>query len=262
MNNKTILSVKHLTVKYGNTTAIYDISFELKRGALVMVIGPNGAGKSTLIKATLNLVPHNGEVKLFEKPITQLTRTEHLKIGYVPQRFNFSKNLPITVQEILELSLAKTPLSQAERERRIETFLKMAHLAKMRNELIGNLSGGQMQRVLIARALTFLPEIIFMDEPLAGIDIAGEKTFYEFMDTIHTRYKITIILVSHDVTVVDKFADTVLCLNKRLVCGGNPRDVLSEQNLKKLYGHDTGTFRHKPCPTNGPCELYKEQEVK
>jgi zinc transport system ATP-binding protein len=258
----TILSVDNLTVKYGSTTALYDLTFKLKKGSLAVVIGPNGAGKSSLIKAVLNLVPHTGNVEIFEKPVKKLTKADHIKIGYVPQKFNFSKNLPITVQEILELSLSKIPLSKIDKKRRIDTFLEMAHLKKMRNEMIGNLSGGQMQRVLIARALTFLPEIIFMDEPLAGIDIAGEKTFYEFMDAINTQYGITIILVSHDVTIIDRFADTVLCLNKRLICWGNPREVLSEQNLKALYGHDVGVFKHKPCPENGPCELYKEQKVK
>ncbi len=260
--SEIILSAKHLTVRYGKTTAIYDVSFELERGTLAVIIGPNGAGKSTLIKAILDLVPHEGTAELFGKPVCNLDREEHLKIGYVPQKFGFSKNLPITVEEILELSLSKTPLGAAEKKKRIDTFLRMAHLQNMRHEMIGNLSGGQMQRVLIARALTFLPEIVFMDEPLAGIDISGEKTFYEFIDTIHSEYGITIILVSHDVTVLDKFADTVLCLNKKLICYGSPKEVLSEQHLHTLYGHDIGAFKHKPCPENGPCELYKDQEVK
>ncbi len=260
--NETILSVRHLTVKYNNTIALYDVSVKIKRGVLAVVIGPNGAGKSTLIKAVLNLVPYTGSTEIFGKPVSKLTKAEHLKIGYVPQKFNFSKNLPITVKEVLQLSLEKTPLEKTERKKRIDTFLRMAHLENMQNEMIGNLSGGQMQRVLIARALTFLPKIMFMDEPLAGIDIAGEKTFYEFMDTIHKQYGITIILISHDVTILDKFADTVLCLNKKLVCSGSPTDVLNEQKLQSLYGHDIGAFKHKPCPENGPCELYKEQEIK
>ncbi len=257
-----ILKAEHVTVKYGNTVALYDVSFSLEKGTLAVIIGPNGAGKSTLIKAILNLVPFTGKIEIFGKPFPKLSKEEQLKIGYVPQRFNFSKNLPITVREMLELSLAKAPLSKPEKEKRIKTFLKMSHLEKFENSMIGGLSGGQMQRVLIARALTFLPEIIFMDEPLAGIDIAGEKTFYEFMDTIHQEYGITIILVSHDVTALDKFADVVLCLNKRLVCYGNSKEVLTEENFHTLYGSDAGAFRHKPCPKDGPCELYKEQEVK
>ncbi len=260
--SETILAVNHLTVKYQNTIALYDVSFKLQRGTLAVIIGPNGAGKSSLIKAVLNLIPYKGKVEIFGKTISKLTKMEHLEIGYVPQKFNFSKNLPITVEEILQLSLSKTPLTKIEKKKRINTFLKMSHLESMRKEMIGNLSGGQIQRVLIVRALTFLPKIIFMDEPLAGIDIAGEKTFYEFMDTIHKEYNITIVLVSHDVTILDKFADTVLCLNKKLICGGSPADVLSEQNLQSLYGHDVSAFKHKPCPEEGPCELYKEQEIK
>ncbi len=260
--SEEILRADHITVKYGNTLALYDVSFSLEKGAFAIIIGPNGAGKSTLIKAILNLVPFEGEVKIFGKPFDKLSCAEHLKIGYVPQRVHFSKNLPLTVGEMLALSIAKTPLSQSEKKRRIETFLKMAHLESFKDRMIGSLSGGQMQRVLIVRALTFLPEIIFMDEPLAGIDIAGEKTFYEFMDTIHQQFGITIILVSHDVTALDKFADVVLCLNKRLVCYGKPKEVLREETFHTLYGHDAGIFKHKPCPEGGPCELYKEQEVK
>ncbi len=257
-----ILRTEHLTVKYGNTLALYDVSFELEKGALAVIIGPNGAGKSTLIKAILNLVPFEGKVEIFGKPFEKLSREEHLKIGYVPQRMSFSKNIPLTVGEMLALSIAKTPLSSEEKKKRIDTFLKMAHLEDFKNRTIGSLSGGQMQRVLIVRALTFLPEIIFMDEPLAGIDIAGEKTFYEFMDTIHEKFGITIILVSHDVTAVDKLADTVLCLNKKLICYGRPKEVLKEETFHILYGRDAGIFKHKPCPDGGPCELYKEQEVK
>jgi ABC-type Mn2+/Zn2+ transport system ATPase subunit len=258
----TVIDVKNLTVKYENTIALYDVNFSINKGTLAIIIGPNGAGKSTLIKAILNLVPFQGEVKIFGKPFNKLTKEEHLKIGYVPQKFHFNKILPITVNEIMHLSFAKVPIEKQEKEKRIEKFLKMAHLEKFRNHRIGELSGGQMQRVLIARALTFLPEIILMDEPLAGIDVAGEKTFYEFIDSIHKNFGITIMLVSHDVTSVDKYADIVLCLNKRLVCYGKPGEVLTETNFHKLYGSDMGAFRHKPCPKDGPCELYKEQEVK
>jgi len=258
----SVIEVKNLTVKYENTVALYDVSFSIEKGTLAIVIGPNGAGKSTLIKSILNLVPFEGEVKIFGKPFNKLSKEEHLKIGYVPQKFNFPKSLPITVNEIMHFSFAKIPISKSEKEERIEKFLNMAHLEKLKNYKIGDLSGGQMQRVLIARALMFLPEIILMDEPLAGIDVAGEKTFYEFIDSIHQRFGITIVLVSHDVTSVDKYADLVLCLNKRLVCYGKPEEVLTEKNFHELYGQDMSAFRHKPCPKDGPCELYKEQEVK
>jgi len=259
--DKMILSVKNVTVKYRDFIALYNASFGLNRGELAIIIGPNGAGKTTLLKAILGLIPYKGKVEIFGKPVSKLSREEHMKIGYVPQHFSFSKKIPITVEEVMLLPMVKTTLSRQERIKRVDTFLKMGHMEHLKHIRIGELSGGQIQRVLMARALAFTPEIVFFDEPLAGIDIAGEKTFYEFIDAIHIDYKITIVLVSHDVTVVDKFADKVICVNKKIVCYGRPQEVFSEDKLSELYGHDVGAFHHKPCPEGGPCELFKKQEI-
>ena len=259
MNNKKILSVKNLSVRYQSFEALSNISFDLNRGDIAIIIGPNGAGKTTLLKAILDLLPHKGEAKIFGKEIHEISREERTRIGYVPQKVDITKNFPITVRELLSLSIKKIYTDKKEEKDKIEKYLDLLHISHLADKIVGELSGGQQQRFLIARALIFSPEILFLDEPFAGIDIQGEETFYDFITYMNKEYGITSLLVSHDVTVVEKIANKVICLNRTLICEGKPDEVLSEEKFEELYGKEAGLFKHKFCKEDEPCEFYKDR---
>ncbi len=259
-STEKVIEVKNLNVRYNGFNAISDVSFDVDRGEIVIIIGPNGAGKTTLIKALINLIPYEGTVKLLGKTHGEMQPNTWQRIGYVPQRVDIPRNFPVTVKDLLKLSINLYPINVDEKKRRIVEFIKLEHLEKFENKLIGDLSGGEMQRVLIARALLSLPDLILFDEPLAGIDVSGERTFYEFVSYIRTEFKISSVIISHDVTAISRIADRVMGLNRKIYFFGKPEDVLSQDYLKSIYGENVGIFRHSHCPEKGPCDLYKEQE--
>lgn len=228
-----VLAVKKLSVSYGSLQVVKDVSFDISAGDILAIIGPNGSGKTTLLKAILGLIPYQGAVKVFGQPISNVLD----KISYVPQRFSFDKTFPLTVNEFLKLSLRKKDPS------RLIYGLKEVEMTKYGDHLIGELSGGQLQRVLIARALLNKPKMIFLDEPTAGVDIEGEKSFFEIIRHLNIKHGMTIILISHEINMVYKFATKIVCINRDLVCFGQPKDVVTKEVLKKLYGQDL-KFRH------------------
>jgi len=235
-NKEDAVEVKNLTVKYDNFMAIENIDLEIKRGCFVSIIGPNGSGKTTLLKAMIGLIkPSSGEVLIFGKKVSK----QKDLIGYVPQRFSFDKTFPITVWEFLRFSLrVGEPLSQ------IDEKLKEMDLLDKKKKVLGELSGGQMQRVLVARAILNDPKVLFLDEPASGIDVGAEKNFYELMDYLNQKYGITIIMVSHELDVVTKYTHRVICLNKKMICHGDPSTVLDAEMVKKLYGEHTTVHKH------------------
>ncbi|NIP32461.1 ATP-binding cassette domain-containing protein [Candidatus Saccharibacteria bacterium] len=245
--NKPAIEVKNLTVAYNHEMVLNNLSFQIPGGTITAIIGPNGAGKTTLLRAMLNLIPIKaGTITInaiqHDKACAHI-RGHHLDCPhptYVPQRFSFDKTFPITVYEFLNLALRpKQPKTK------IDNALKEIGMIKHKDKLMGHLSGGQVQRVLIARAILGDPEIIFLDEPAVGIDIGGEMTFYEIIQHLNKKHGTTCVLVSHEIDVVFKYADQVICLNKKMVCQGIPQKVLSAETLKKLYGEEIGLYEHK-----------------
>ncbi len=235
-NKKNILEVKDVSVYYGDFEAVKNIGFKLEEGEILAVIGPNGSGKSTLLKAILGLVEHTGKVKLFGKNIQEVLN----RIGYVPQRFGFDETFPITVSEFLELSQFDN-----KNHTRRKQVLKEVEMQRFDDKLLGELSGGQLQRVLIARALLNDPEIIFLDEATAGVDMEGEKNFYEIIRHLNEEHGLTIVLISHEINMVYKFATQVVCLNKDLICFGETKEAITQQVMKKLYGENMEFRAHK-----------------
>ena len=235
-NKKNILEVKDVSVYYGDFEAVKNIGFKLGEGEILAVIGPNGSGKSTLLKAILGLVEHTGKVKLFGKNIQEVLN----RIGYVPQRFSFDETFPITVSEFLELSQFDN-----KNHTRRKQVLKEVEMQRFDDKLLGELSGGQLQRVLIARALLNDPEIIFLDEATAGVDMEGEKNFYEIIRHLNEEHGLTIVLISHEINMVYKFATQVVCLNKDLICFGETKEAITQQVMKKLYGENMEFRAHK-----------------
>lgn len=240
------IEVKNLTVAYNHEVVLNNLSFNIPAGTIAAIIGPNGAGKSTLLRAMLNLIPiKSGTIKIQE--VMHDKACKHIRghhsdcphPTYVPQRFSFDKSFPITVYEFLKIALRPN-----QSHHKISSALKEIGMLKHKEKLIGELSGGQIQRVLIARGIMGDPEIIFLDEPEVGIDIGGEKTFYEIIKHLNEKHGTTCVLISHEIDIVYKYANQVICLNKDMVCHGVPDKVLTPQTLKKLYNEDVGIFRH------------------
>jgi zinc transport system ATP-binding protein len=220
------LEVKNLIVKFNEFEVIKNISFALPEGTITALIGPNGAGKSVLLKTILGLYPYQGEINIFNE--------NHLKklnlIGYVPQNYNFDSVLPLTVFEFLNLTINN--------KEKIMQVLQETDILNLKNKLLSKLSGGQLQRVLFARAILHQPKILLLDEPVSGTDIVGQKEFYEIIKNLNQQQKTTILMTSHEVTIVHTFAQRVLCLNHSLVCDGPITELFKEEILKKLYQRD------------------------
>lgn len=226
------IEVKNLTVRFGTATILEDISFHVAQGSLVALLGPNGSGKTTLMRVLLGLQPHTkGEVTLFG----DTTKQHYGRIGYVPQKYTPDRTVPMTVGEFL---LAAKPRHTP--PHRLTDALEEVGLnpATIQHTQVSNLSGGQLQRILIARALLNNPEILFMDEPSSGIDIAGEQTLYELLTTLNKEHNVTIMIISHEVNMIARHVDQVLCLNTSLVCAGPPKKALNPDTLGELYGSD------------------------
>ncbi len=221
-----IIVIKNLKVALGNETLLDNIDITINKGEIAAIIGPNGAGKTTLLKAMLGLIPYSGTIQICGGDPRKALK----KIGYIPQRFSFDKNFPITVYEFLELGIRR--ISQEVIFRALKEVGMKAHTGA----LIGQLSGGELQRVLIARAILNEPELLLFDEPTAGVDIGGENDFYEIIKHQNTEHNATIVMVSHELSMIYTHATQVICLNKSLFCMGAPRQVVTNEILEQLYG--------------------------
>lgn len=258
MSAPKALDIKNLSVTLGGKKILQDISFSIDEGDFFIIIGPNGSGKTTLIKAVLNLLPYTGKVSLFGKSVQKRTGLG-ATVGYVPQKFDFDRTFPITVAEAIDVALQKGLRAPEQRKKRVDDALGQVGMADYARARIGALSGGQVQRVLIARAMVNQPKIVFFDEPLAGVDVKGEKSFYDLIQNLKESQKLTVTLISHDVTVVNLYADKIAALNRVLVAFGKPQDVLVAQNIKKAYGQGFGIFRHKQCLEKAPQTLSSQE---
>ena len=229
MKADILLSVSNLKVKLNNHLILSDISFEVRRDDTVAIIGPNGAGKSVLFRTILGLLPHEGVVKW----------SPSVKIGYVPQKLYIAKDIPLTVAEFL--SFKESNFDKILQVLGQVGFGKRENILKMK---LGVLSGGELQRILIAFAVMGNPNVLLFDEPTSGVDLSGEETVYQLISKLQAEKDLTIIFISHELEVVYKYAATVLCLNKEKVCFGPPRKVIDKENLEKLYGEDIHLYRH------------------
>lgn len=242
MESKPIIQVQDLKKVYGQHTLLEDISFTIESGDIVALIGPNGSGKTTLARMIIGLdTPTHGDIHVFGKK----PKKQQKAIGYIPQRFTFDRTLPITVDEFLTLVIFDRyeccddfePLS-------IKESLEAVDLAHMQHAKLGTLSGGQLQRVLIARVLLQNRPIMILDEPAAGVDVTAEKAVYDLITDINKKYNTTCIIISHEMDFVFKYATKVLCLNKRLLCAGYPKDAITADIMKKMFGEHMHYHAH------------------
>ena len=232
MAEAPILEVKNLHAHAGDAPLLTEVSFSVGRGETVLVIGPNGAGKTTLFRALIGAVPFKGEV----------VWTRGTKIGYVPQKIDLERDLPITVEEFFKLKTGgkETVDQKTIREALLAVRLPDAYAKKS----ISILSSGEFQRVLIAWAIVGHPDVLLFDEPTASIDIAGQETIYELLHELQDAHGLTLILISHDLSIVYRYATQVLCLNRRQICYGAPREVLTPKELASLYGEGRTFYHH------------------
>ena len=228
-----ILEVKNLSVNFDNQEVLKDISFSVNEGDVLAIIGPNGAGKSVLFRALLGLIPFGGEIKW----------RENAQIGYVPQKLFEKAELPLTVKEFFVLKSRNLFFRDRWIIESISHELKSVGLnQEILGQQLANLSRGQFQRVLIAWAILKHPSTLLFDEPTAGIDLAGEDTVYNLLRRLRDERGMTILIISHDLNIVYRYADKVLCLNKEMLCFGAPQDALTGEQIGRLYGE--GVFNH------------------
>jgi len=228
MENDSILKVHNLDVELDHRRIIEHLSFTVEKGDIITILGPNGAGKTVLLKCLLGLLPYRGEIR-WEKGI---------KIGYVPQRLPFIKDIPLSVMDFFALKRAP------EKEVR-DIITAVGFSDNLFSRKIGDLSSGQFQRILIAWGLIGDPGVLLFDEPTTGIDISGEETIYNLLLKLKEERNLTMLLVTHDLSVVYQFSTRVICLSKRAACYGPPHEVLTTESLQDLYGGEVKYYQHK-----------------
>lgn len=231
-----LIDIHDVTVAYHRRPVLWDVDLTIHEPQLAAICGPNGAGKSTLIKAALGLVPMaSGQVRVFGQPVNSVRK----RIGYVPQRESVDWDFPVSVLDVVLMG-TYGQLGWFRRPRKDDRTwarkcLEKVGLAGYERQQIGQLSGGQQQRVFLARALAQRADMYFMDEPMAGVDAATERTIFEVLRDLRSQGK-TIIAVHHDLRTVSHYFDYVVLLNVRLVAAGPTDDVFTTENLRKTYG--------------------------
>lgn len=244
--NDALITMSGLGVKLGGNAVLRGVECALERGKVTAVIGLNGAGKTTLLRAILKEVPYTGEVRFLCGHDHSKPTPEH--IGYVPQKLRIEGNLPLTVLDLFGLCLRNRPLffglGGGFRER-VKVLLRGVGVEGLIDRPVERISGGELQRVLLALALEPRPELLLLDEPAAGIDFQMQQNFYNLIGELNTTLGVTVLLVSHDLSMVSRVAHQVLCLKDgRIECQGGPREILRGETLSRVFGPEAGLFVH------------------
>jgi zinc transport system ATP-binding protein len=215
-----ILSARDASLVVGGRTILDRVNIDVRPNEIVTLIGPNGAGKSTLVRCMLGLQPlTSGEI----------VRARNLRVGYVPQRFPLTPNVPLDVRRLLSLTLRPT-------EAEIDDALAETGISHLKTASVSQLSGGEMQRALLARALLRSPDLLVLDEPVQAVDFMGEARMYELISMVRKRHGCGILMVSHDLHMVMAESDHVICLNGHVCCEGGPSKVQQDPEFSKLFG--------------------------
>ena len=233
------LRVENLSVRIGQNKILSDVNMHIHCGELVALIGPNGAGKSTLLKAILGQREYDGIIA-FSAPGR---RGRSLKIGYVPQSPAFDPGDPVSVADLFACCQSKRPaflgLGKKMREQVLEC-LDRVHATELIDKRVGTLSGGELQRVLLALALEPIPNLLILDEPLSGVDMEGQTGLMDMLDEIRQTYDLSILMTTHDFSILHKYADQVALIDHRVVALGSPRQVLESDAFRQVFHHGGG----------------------
>jgi len=246
MHPSLAVDIHDLHVSFGGTPVLRGVNMRVPQGQLVALIGPNGSGKTTLLRCLLGLEkPAQGEIRIFGETNVQKVLP---RIGYVPQKLALERSFILSVREFLALRLPETKNwfwhSRRTTDELIRPTLANIGVEPLLDRPIAQLSGGQLQRVLIAFALLRKPDLLLLDEPTAGVDTPGEETFYDLIATVQRLHKLSVILVSHDLSMVYSHASRVYALNGVICCEGPPEQVMNADSLKQAYGLHATPYAH------------------
>ena len=234
MNAERILDVRDLSVRFGKTVVLQNLSFSVERGHALAILGPNGSGKTVLVRALIGAIPYQGEVRW----------ANGTRIGYVPQKLDLERDVPMTGVDFLRARAAlvrrahsSSGRTRAERNATVSSALDQVGVSRSAaGQPIGTLSGGQFQRLLVAFALVGDPNVLLLDEPTAGVDEPGQERLHELVRRLQREQGLTVLFISHELSVVYRYATDVLCLSRDRVCVGPPKAVLTPDLLQELYG--------------------------
>jgi zinc transport system ATP-binding protein len=261
-------------VSIGGNQILKDFNLHVHCGELTAIIGPNGAGKTTLLKAMLGEIPHSGELHFVHSDGSSFGKP---RIGYVPQKLDIDKTAPISVIDLFASVNSSFPLwlgHVSSSKKKTLDMLKMVEAESYADMKISQLSCGQFQRVMLALALSPIPDLLLLDEPIAGVDKSGIEVFYRIVSRLRREYDLSIFLISHDIAEVANFADRMILLNRAMICEGSPEKVLSSPEIKSVFGinysavkseirklGEPSVERHE-CPECTRRTAAKEQDMK
>ncbi len=228
---ENILEVEDLAVSFGENTVFHGVSFAVARGSSLAVIGPNGCGKTVLFKALVGSLPHEGRIRW----------AKGTRIGYVPQKLDLARDLPLTPRDLVNARRSAAGSAEDAGE-----SLRRVGLEEAARKPIGGLSGGQFQRLLVAMALVGDPNVLLLDEPTASVDEPGQEKLNEMVHRLQHERGLTLLLISHDLSVVDRYAEFVLCLSRDRSWFGPPREILTPELFRELYGAPVEYHVHEP----------------
>ena len=231
------IEVDKLNVSFGAQTPLKDVSLHIHCGELTALIGTNGAGKTTLLRALLGQIEYSGTVR----HLTSDGRpAADLRTGYVPQQLEFDRSTPVTVMDFMAASLSRRAvfLGVSKKTRaKVMAALERTHCAALADRALGALSGGELQRVLLALALSPQPDLLILDEPVSGMDVNGRKLFYQILNELKQQYDMSIILVSHDLELAAEYADSVVLVDKTVLKEGKAAEVMGSPEFKEVFGY-------------------------
>ncbi len=241
-----LIDAINISHQYDNRQVLSNVSFSIYPNEIVTLIGPNGAGKSTILKILLSLTtPTSGTIK----------KKKQLTIGFMPQKVYLDSSLPLTVERFLQLALEKnwleSRLKKTKTQTEIQNTLTELKILPLKDQQLKNLSGGEFQRVLLARAIIKKPQLLILDEPVQGVDLQGQTELYHIINEVKNRLKCGVLMVSHDLHIVMKSTNKVLCLNQHLCCSGSPSSVSENKNFQKIFGtgfEEVAIYEHHHNP--------------
>lgn len=235
------IKIKNLGVTIGEQVILEDINLHIHCGTLTAVIGKNGAGKSTLIKAILGDLTHTGEIEFKD---TEEGHMQKLKIGYVPQNLNIEKHTPVSVYDMIASYQSNFPVffkKSGKLYQEIKESLKVFEADSLIDKQVCNLSGGELQRVLLSMAVMDEPNLLLLDEPVSGIDQNGMELFYKTISYLKENFDLAVILISHDLDYVRKYADHVVLLDRKILAQGTPKEVYGGSAFQKTFAETEGS---------------------
>ncbi|MFH0763926.1 MAG: metal ABC transporter ATP-binding protein [Candidatus Omnitrophota bacterium] len=227
--------IENLNVNFGTISILKNINLHVDCGELVAIVGPNGAGKTTLLRAMLGEIPYSGNIDYQVKGLPR----KKPRIGYVPQKLNYDLDSPISVLDLIAAAISRDPIwlgVKPSLRKKIKSSLTSVSAEHLLDKRIGELSGGELQRALLAMAITPEPSLLLLDEPMSGVDAKGLSLFYKIASSLRKVKDVTILLVTHDLIGVAPHADRMVLLNNSIIASGKPQDVLSDERLIKTLG--------------------------